>query len=211
MAEHVSGACADLTCYLTWHLRRAWAPLTFTGQEPPQQGNPVTPLPPLDGRQAKASYQHDRAGQPCRGFCGLLEHLATFDPQPGPVHRHRCHYRDARPADQRQLRWAYLLGLRVQTAMAVSRRPTWLWLAEVNGTWSQPVHRSRTREPVFLAGKASCPTCCFPLAAPGSCRRCGTTTGPASAGRAGLCATSCATLTCGQGRRPSVRTRATRS
>ena len=64
MAEHVSGACADLTCYLTWHLRRAWAPLTFTGQEPPQQGNPVTPLPPLDGRQAKGYTSTTRLGSP---------------------------------------------------------------------------------------------------------------------------------------------------
>jgi hypothetical protein len=31
-----------LACYLTWHLRRAWAPLTYTDQDPPQQDNPVT-------------------------------------------------------------------------------------------------------------------------------------------------------------------------
>jgi hypothetical protein len=24
-----------LDCYLTWHLRKAWAPLTFTDQDPP--------------------------------------------------------------------------------------------------------------------------------------------------------------------------------
>ncbi len=30
-----------LACYLTWHLRRAWAPLTFTDQDPPAPGNPV--------------------------------------------------------------------------------------------------------------------------------------------------------------------------
>ena len=32
-----------LACYLTWHLRRAWAPLTFTDEQPPGQDNPVTP------------------------------------------------------------------------------------------------------------------------------------------------------------------------
>ena len=32
-----------LACYLTWHLRRAWAPLTFTDQDPPRQENPVAP------------------------------------------------------------------------------------------------------------------------------------------------------------------------
>jgi hypothetical protein len=67
-----------LACYLTWHLRRAWAPLTFTDQEPPQQGNPVTPARRSTAAQAKASYQHDPAGQPYYSFRGLLEHLATL-------------------------------------------------------------------------------------------------------------------------------------
>jgi hypothetical protein len=67
-----------LACYLTWHLRRAWAPLTFTDQEPPQQGNPVTPARRSTAAQAKASCQYDPAGQPYRSFRGLLEHLATL-------------------------------------------------------------------------------------------------------------------------------------
>ncbi len=32
-----------LACYLTWHLRKAWAPLTFTDQNPPAPGTPVAP------------------------------------------------------------------------------------------------------------------------------------------------------------------------
>ncbi|MGH3594007.1 MAG: IS1634 family transposase, partial [Pseudonocardiaceae bacterium] len=32
-----------LACYVTWHLRRAWAPLTFTDEHPPQRDNPVAP------------------------------------------------------------------------------------------------------------------------------------------------------------------------
>jgi hypothetical protein len=32
-----------LACYLTWHLRRAWAPLTATDEDPPAPGNPVAP------------------------------------------------------------------------------------------------------------------------------------------------------------------------
>jgi hypothetical protein len=67
-----------LACYLTWHLRRAWAPLTFTGQNPPAPGNPVAPARRPAAAQAKASYQHDPAGQPYRSFRGLLEHLATL-------------------------------------------------------------------------------------------------------------------------------------
>ena len=67
-----------LACYLTWHLRRAWAPLTFTDQDPPEQDNPVVPARRSAAAQAKASYQHDPAGQPYRSFRGLLEHLATL-------------------------------------------------------------------------------------------------------------------------------------
>jgi hypothetical protein len=67
-----------LACYLTWHLRRAWAPLTFTDEHPPAPGNPVAPARRSAAAQAKASHQHDPAGQPCRSFRGLLEHLATL-------------------------------------------------------------------------------------------------------------------------------------
>ena len=67
-----------LACYLTWHLRRAWAPLTFTDQDPPAPGNPVAPASRSAAAQAKASYQHDPAGRPYRSFRGLLEHLATL-------------------------------------------------------------------------------------------------------------------------------------
>ena len=67
-----------LACYLTWHLRRAWAPLTFTDQDPPAQDNPVAPARRSPAAQAKASAQHDPAGQPYHSFRGLLEHLATL-------------------------------------------------------------------------------------------------------------------------------------
>ena len=67
-----------LACYLTWHLRKAWAPLTFTGQDPPEQDNPVTPARRSARAQAKASGQHDPAGRPYRSFRGLIEHLATL-------------------------------------------------------------------------------------------------------------------------------------
>jgi len=67
-----------LACYLTWHLRRAWAPLTYTDQDPPAPDNPVAPARRSAAAHAKASYQHDPAGQPCHSFRGLLEHLATL-------------------------------------------------------------------------------------------------------------------------------------
>jgi hypothetical protein len=67
-----------LARYLTWHLRQAWAPLTFTDEHPPAPGNPVAPARRSAAAQAKASCQHDAAGHPYRSFRGLLEHLATL-------------------------------------------------------------------------------------------------------------------------------------
>jgi hypothetical protein len=67
-----------LACYLTWHLRHAWAPLTFTDENPPAPANPVIPARRSPHAQAKASYHYDQAGQPYYSFRGLLEHLATL-------------------------------------------------------------------------------------------------------------------------------------
>jgi hypothetical protein len=67
-----------LACYLTWHLRKAWAPLTYTGENPPAPASPVAPARRSPAAQAKASCQHDPAGQPCHSFRGLIEHLATL-------------------------------------------------------------------------------------------------------------------------------------
>ncbi len=67
-----------LAAYLTWHLRQAWAPLTYTDQDPPAQPNPVAPARRSQAAQAKASRQHDQDGRPYRSFRGLLAHLATL-------------------------------------------------------------------------------------------------------------------------------------
>jgi hypothetical protein len=67
-----------LACYLVWHLRRAWAPLTFTDEKPPVAADPVTPARRSAAAQAKASGQHDETGRPYRSFRGLLTHLATL-------------------------------------------------------------------------------------------------------------------------------------
>jgi len=67
-----------LACYLVWHLRKAWAPLTFTDQTPPKRDNPVAPAQRSAAAHAKASTKHDAAGNPARGFRDLLDHLATL-------------------------------------------------------------------------------------------------------------------------------------
>src|SRR5882762_26762 len=67
-----------LACYLIWHLRQAWAPLTFTDEHPPQRDNPVAPAQRSTHADTKASTQHDELRNPLRSFSGLLDHLATL-------------------------------------------------------------------------------------------------------------------------------------
>ena len=67
-----------LACYLIWHLRTAWAPLTFTDEAPPHRDNPVAPARRSTAAQAKASTKHDANGTPVRNFRDLLDHLATL-------------------------------------------------------------------------------------------------------------------------------------
>jgi hypothetical protein len=70
-----------LACYLTWHLRKAWAPLTYTDESPPQRDNPVAPARRSAAASAKASRKTTTSGQPARGFRDLLDHLATLTRQ----------------------------------------------------------------------------------------------------------------------------------
>jgi hypothetical protein len=67
-----------LGCYLTWHLRKAWAPLTFTDEHPPTPTDPVLPATRSAAAQAKASRQHNEHGRPYRSFRGLIEHMGTL-------------------------------------------------------------------------------------------------------------------------------------
>jgi hypothetical protein len=67
-----------LAAYLTWHLRQAWAPLTYTDEDRPAPASPVAPAKRSAAAEAKASRQHDEHGRPYRSFQGLLAHLATL-------------------------------------------------------------------------------------------------------------------------------------
>ena len=64
--------------HLTWHLRRALAPLTYTDEQPPPRDNPVAPAQRSAAAARKASRHRDERDQPLRSFRGLLTHLATL-------------------------------------------------------------------------------------------------------------------------------------
>ena len=67
-----------LACYLTWHLRQAWAPLTYADEHPPARANPVAPARRSPSAAAKAACKTGPGNQPIRGFHDLIDHLATL-------------------------------------------------------------------------------------------------------------------------------------
>ena len=93
-----------LACYLTWHLRQAWAPLTFTDEHPPAPDNPVAPAHRSAAANAKASTPARPGRQPLPQLPRPARAPGHPDPQPGPLRRH--HHRPSRcsPSHQRPTR-----------------------------------------------------------------------------------------------------------
>jgi hypothetical protein len=67
-----------LAAYLTWHLRKTLAPLTYTDEHPPRQANPVAPARRSARAAGKAAVHASPDGQILHSFRGLLDHLATL-------------------------------------------------------------------------------------------------------------------------------------
>ena len=67
-----------LALYVVWHLRRAWAPICFTDEHPPERGDPVAPARRSPGALAKISAQHHDDGEPIHSFATLLDELGTL-------------------------------------------------------------------------------------------------------------------------------------
>jgi hypothetical protein len=67
-----------LAAHLVWHLRKAWAPLTYTDEHRPTPVDPVAPALRSPAAQQKASTQTTPTGEPAYSFAGLLDHLATL-------------------------------------------------------------------------------------------------------------------------------------
>jgi hypothetical protein len=67
-----------LAAYVSWHLRKTWAPLTYTDEAPPPRTDPVSPAHRSAAATAKASRGASADGTPLRSFGGILDHLATL-------------------------------------------------------------------------------------------------------------------------------------
>jgi hypothetical protein len=67
-----------LASYLTWHLRQAWAPLTFTDENRPEAADPVAPARRSQGADAKAATKTTTDELPATSFTALLDHLGCL-------------------------------------------------------------------------------------------------------------------------------------
>jgi transposase len=67
-----------LASYLIWHLRKAWAPLCFTDEEPPGRDDPVAPAVRSQGARNKDARKLTAAGDTVHDLSSLLNHLATL-------------------------------------------------------------------------------------------------------------------------------------
>ncbi len=70
-----------LASYLTWHLREAWKPLTFTDEHPPtpdQHPSPVAPAKRSQSADHKATSKTTTDQLPAMSFNNLLAHLGTL-------------------------------------------------------------------------------------------------------------------------------------
>src|SRR5260221_9160477 len=66
-----------LAAYLTWHLRKALAPLTFTDENIPQPADPVIPARRSLRAAVKDAAKQTEDGQPLYRYRDLVEHLGT--------------------------------------------------------------------------------------------------------------------------------------
>jgi hypothetical protein len=69
---------AMLAAHLVWHLRAAWAPLTFKDEEPQERDDPVLPALRSKSASQKAARRRQSDDTTLRPFQGLLDHLDTL-------------------------------------------------------------------------------------------------------------------------------------
>ena len=76
-----------LACYLVWHLRRAWAPLTFTDEDPPEPSDPVAPAQRSPRRPGQVLPPARRNRPPLPQLPRPPGPPRHPHPQPGPFRR----------------------------------------------------------------------------------------------------------------------------
>jgi len=67
-----------LSAYVTWHLRKAWAPLCFRDEEIPKRDDPVAKALRSEKAKMKDATKTGEDGQVLHNFATLLNHLSTL-------------------------------------------------------------------------------------------------------------------------------------
>ena len=68
-----------LAAYITWHLRRALAPLTYTDEHIPHRTDPVLAAQRSSSAKRKDAHRETPDGLPVQSFQDLLRHLSTLN------------------------------------------------------------------------------------------------------------------------------------
>ena len=66
-----------LACYLSWHLKQAWAELLFKDEHPPLQPDPVAKATRSPAAERKARTRTTSRGEPAHSLRSLLDELKT--------------------------------------------------------------------------------------------------------------------------------------
>ena len=81
-----------LAYYVRWHMQRAWAPITFTDEQPPEGRDPIAPAKRSDAAERKARSHTLPNGQPASSFKTAARRPRHHHPQhPLPERRARRH------------------------------------------------------------------------------------------------------------------------
>ena len=67
-----------LAAYVVWHLRKAWAPMCFTDEEPSGRDDPVGPAQRSERAREKDARKATPDGEEVHDFSTLVNHLATL-------------------------------------------------------------------------------------------------------------------------------------
>jgi hypothetical protein len=68
-----------LAAYVTWHLRKALASLTYTDEHIPHRSDPVSAAQRSPNAQRKDTHRQTPDGLPVQSFQDLLRHLGTLN------------------------------------------------------------------------------------------------------------------------------------
>ena len=100
-----------LAYYLEWHLRRAWAELTFEDEEAPLPADPVAKAERSPEAKRKARQKTTAAGEPCHSFRTLLAELALIARTTNRIAGTEATFRKVTKAKPVQRRALELVGL----------------------------------------------------------------------------------------------------